>query len=392
MKALLAALLVHLPAAPALAAGDGSLTRTGSRAIGDPRGVAVSPDGRSVYVTSARADAVRVFRRSETGALRQLRGRAGCVRLHGGRRCRHGRAMNSPVLVAVSADGRNVYVAAFGSRAIAVFRRSPRTGSLRQLRGRAGCVREREKTSCRDGDGLTGLRSLAFSPNGRFVYAGTFDGVATFARDRRTGALTQVAAGDGTIGRVGDLAVDPTGSHLYASSPDDQAVAVFDVSGGVPRPAGCISESGAAGCTAGRTLNGVFELALSPDGRQLYAAAEFNGAVAILARDPATGALSQPPGRLGCIREGGGRDCAEARFLGHPDLIEMSRDGRNVYVRAEGGDVAVLRRDRATGALTEIAYMRGLRATAMALSRDGRNAYVTSGPPGGAVSVYSRAR
>ena len=69
-------------APPAAAAGDGSLTRldgkagclsvagargkrgcTRVRGLAEPRGVAVSSDGRNVYVTGERAHAVAVFRR-----------------------------------------------------------------------------------------------------------------------------------------------------------------------------------------------------------------------------------------------------------------------------------------------------------------------------------------
>jgi DNA-binding beta-propeller fold protein YncE len=396
VKTLLAALLGLAVLAPAaMAQGDGSLTPAGTahgRAIGDPRGIAVSPGGGSVYVTSARADAVAVFRRNRlTGALRQLRGRAGCVRNRSRRGCRRARSLADPWTLAVSPDGRNVYVVSLASDAIVAFRRNRRTGALRQVGRRP----------------LPGPSSLALSPNGRFVYAGGGPGVTAFRRNVRTGRLTRIFGPGGGLTQVADVAVDPTGTRLYASSPGAMQVSVFSLAGGVPTPAGCINQSGAGGCTAGRTLNGAAGLALSPDGRQLYAAAEFSGAVAILAHDAATGALSQPAGPLGCIRDGGGLDCAEARFMGHPSLIEVSRDGRNAYVRSDAG-LVVLRRDRATGQLSQLPGSKGCIASgnpectdsaglfpgAMALSGDGRNAYFTSEPnrPGGTIAIYRRAR
>jgi DNA-binding beta-propeller fold protein YncE len=396
MKTLLAALLgFAVLAPPAVAQGDGSLTRVGfvhARAIGDPQGLALSPGGGNVYVTSAGADAVAVFRRNRiTGALRQLRGRAGCVRNRGGRGCRRGRSLADPWTLEVSPDGRNVYVLSLASDAIVAFRRNRRTGALRQVGRRP----------------LPGPSGLALSPNGRFVYAGGAPGVTAFRRNVRTGRLTRIFGPGGGLTQVTDVAVDPTGTRLYASSSGASQVTVFSLAGGVPSPASCINQTGAGGCATGRTLNGASELALSPDGRQLYAAAEFSGAVAILAPDPATGALSQPAGSLGCIRDGGGLDCAEARFMGHPSLIEVSRDGRNAYVRSDAG-LVVLRRDRVTGQLAQLSGRKGCIASgnpdctdsgglfpgAIALSGDGRNAYFTSEPgvQRGTIAIYRRAR
>ena len=42
--------------------------------------------------------------------------------------------------IAISPDGRDVYVASGGSDAIAVFARNPATGALTQLSGKRGCV------------------------------------------------------------------------------------------------------------------------------------------------------------------------------------------------------------------------------------------------------------
>jgi DNA-binding beta-propeller fold protein YncE len=438
----LAAALLALASAvlgqPAAAANDGSLERlkgkagclsvagrqgcARARALHAPSGVAISPGGGSVYVASPGSDAVAVFRRSSPrGALRQLRGRAGCRREGGGRGCGRARALRDPSSLVVSPDGRFVYVRS--SRAIAVFGRNRGTGALRQLRGRAGCVGGRPGAGCGDGRALAGVSGLALGRGGRFLYAGSQDGIAVFRRNTRTGRLVQLAGADGCVtaearegcarGRavalVADVALERDGDNLYAASSRDNAVAVFDLDRGVPRQlpaaAGCISHGGEGGCTPARTLLGAFGLAASPNGAQLYATAMFNAAVAILARDRATGALSQPPGPLGCIRDLGGLDCADARHLEDPGQIELSHDGRNAYV-AGLGTLVVLRRNRATGELsqlpgkagciadnppfTDCTDSRGLSAIAIALSRDGRNAYVTSDT--GAIAVYRRAR
>ena len=282
----------------AAAAGDGSLTRlkgtagclsvegyrgqagcTRVRGLGEPRRVAVSPDGHSVYVTSGpsvrtKVAAVAIFRRSSrTGALRQLPGRAGCLSLRARDGCARTRGLRYAVGdVEVSGDGRSVYV--LGYEGIAVFRRSHRTGALRQLRGRDGCVRDRSGAGagqaqpangggspsgrCRLGRALALPSDLALSPSGRFVYVASGweeesmslqGGIAVFRRNPRTGALAQLPGAKGcatapgrqrcgrarSIPRVGATGVtlDRNGDNLYVSA---FGVVVFDrLRGGVLR-------------------------------------------------------------------------------------------------------------------------------------------------------------
>jgi DNA-binding beta-propeller fold protein YncE len=464
----------------AAAAADGSLTRLGGRAgclsvagergmpgctrvhgLGEPRGVAVSPGGRSVYVTSVRANSVAAFRRNRsTGALRQLRGRSGCVRGGGGLGCSRARGLRGARDIVVTGDGRNVYVA--GTDAVAVFRRDLRTGRLRQLRGRAGCVSDRPVQSpdpgCRRGRALTHPDGLALSPSGRFLYvASTWDmesgppqgGIAVFRRSPRTGRLTQLRGANGcvsaqalqgcargslpTIGATG-VEIDRGGETLYVAAND--RIVVFDRGpGGVldelPLPGGCVRHLGEGGCTPARAFEtGPRALAASPRGLDgIYATSAFfmfpgtrHGSVLNLVRDTDSGALNQAPGPAGCISSSHTQGCASTHSaMASPAGIEVSRDGRNVYVVQTielGGDgVVVFARDSATGELsqlpglggciahnppqTDCADSLGLTATAIALSRDGHSAYVTSGgsAPGtspfpqapDAIAVYRRA-
>ena len=83
--------------------------------------LAMSPDGRNVYVASSRSNAIAVFRRdARTGALTQRRGAAGCISDGGASGCARAIGLLGPNSVAVSPDGRNVYATAFGSNALVV--------------------------------------------------------------------------------------------------------------------------------------------------------------------------------------------------------------------------------------------------------------------------------
>src|ERR1700712_3738491 len=82
------------------------------------------------------------------GALEQLPGRLGCLSSGKASKkaCGQARALKGAGpgvgsrAIAISPDGRNVYVAASGSNAIAVFDRSRSTGALTQPKGKRGCV------------------------------------------------------------------------------------------------------------------------------------------------------------------------------------------------------------------------------------------------------------
>ena len=135
--------------------------RVYTRASGkSARGVAVSPDGRHTYVASSDSNAVSVFARNRrSGALRQPSGERGCVSFKGSGSCAFTRALGRPIAVAVSRDGRNVYVAAAGSDALAAFARNRRTGALRQLPGPAGCISHLPGGGCANGPGAERIPS-----------------------------------------------------------------------------------------------------------------------------------------------------------------------------------------------------------------------------------------
>jgi len=148
-------------------------------------GIAASPDGGGVYVAAHNSAALTSFDREATGALSQKPGVEGCSELGAtafGLECRDGNGLGGARAVAVSPDGRDVYVAGVESDAIATFERDA-AGNVSQAPGTAGCVSESGGT-CVPGRGLDGAFDLAVSPDGRSVYVASSEPGAVAVFDR----------------------------------------------------------------------------------------------------------------------------------------------------------------------------------------------------------------
>lgn len=326
-----------------------------------------------------------------SGALLQLPGTDACVSNDGtGGDCADGRGLSIVAGVAVSRDGKNVYATGNFPGGIAVFLRNAFTGGLVQLSGSHGCIVNAAGSDVADcdntGRGLSRARAIAVSPDGRHVYAtATFadSGLAAFARDpEQLGALVQLSGSDGCINETGadgcaigralgfpiGVAVSPDGRHVYAAAAGSSAIVVFarDKTTGrltqLPDPDGCLVDASApiTGCTnTARALSGPESVAISRDGRSVYAVSLSSAAITVFARDKTTGKLAQLPGPAGCVVDAAGAPIAgcdqSARGLAGAGSVAVSKDGRNVYVAADGADaVTTFARDKHTGALTQL--------------------------------------
>ncbi len=176
--------------------------------------------------------------------------------------------------------------------------------NLTQKPGPGGCVTQNGLAGqCADGAGLVGPTALVLSPDGKNVYAtdGAWHSVTALAREPGDGALAPI-----------------------------------------PGPTGCLSMKD-VNCAPGRFLKGARDIAISPDGKNVYVAAPESNAVAILDRDQNDGHLTQSSGDDGCVSGSGASECEEGRAIDQPTSVVVSPDGRNVYVAsvALSGGIAI---------------------------------------------------
>jgi 6-phosphogluconolactonase (cycloisomerase 2 family) len=267
-----------------------------------PTDVAVSPDGKSVYVTGSDSGAVAVFSRNLTsGALSFVESETGGT-------------PRVPYGLAISPDGKHVYVSDYDGGVLA-YARNATNGALSFVDKHVG-------------QALAGAQYLGVSPNGKSVYVPASGGRAlnVFSRNATTGALTAVEVKKQGVGGVDGLngasavAVSEDGDDVYVTAVYQGTVATFARSSSTGRlQFRGLKKTGAGAC----------DLAVAPDDVNVYVAGCDSQAMAIFSRNRTTGALTT----VGIVKHGDrGVDLRE--FWGP----SVSPDGKNVYVADLTGD------------------------------------------------------
>lgn len=329
---------------------EGALGTAGHELL-DGAGVPlVSADGKHVYLTSYSSAAVVWFDRGAGGALTP----AGCVAdVPAPVGCAEAQGLASPWGIDVSPDGKQLYVAGGGDDA--VVRLDVATdGSLSD----GGCVSGPEGPCATKADGLAGAYGVAVAPDGGDVYVTGFDDAALVQLGRSaSGALTagtclQLAPAGPECTAAPGLGspwlpdVSPDGRSVYVPS-SDGAVAILDrtPATGALSGARCIRDAQAvvAGCTAtAPSIGGAYDLDVSPDGRSVYVAGNTDNAVTLLRR-AADGDLTNG----GCVQDrAAGQACAtETEGLNQVAYVVVAPDGDQVLTGSVG-DNAVTTFDR----------------------------------------------
>lgn len=172
---------------------------TSAIALQGSEALAISPNGANVYATSASKNAlVELKRNSETGALEQLGGKDACVTTETIVGCTTVKAVGNSRGVAISPDGENVYVGSAGENAVAAFSRGAE-GALVALTGGAECVTS-SATGCASVKllGLEEARRVAVSPDGTNLYvAGQKAGAIVELARTATPTLSSVSLAHG---------------------------------------------------------------------------------------------------------------------------------------------------------------------------------------------------
>lgn len=297
--------------------------------------VVISPDMRNLYVTSYTPGSVTHFRRQADGQLINIATSSNDA-IGGARR------------LALSPDAKQLYVAGSGSNGLAFYQRSTDNGILVL------------KEKFRDGigtDGLKGAYGVAVTPDGRHIYvAGSGESaISIFARNADdTVTFQSHISSTVQLEGVRGLAISPDGAHLYAAGfANNQSgfVSVYSrnlLDGQLThvqtrKQGELLSLFPVPRFMIG--LAGAIDLSISPDGRFVYIATYYDNSVVVYSRQPATGQLA-----LAYIYRNGSNDITG---MGGAMDVTMSPDGRHLFVAGGQDDaIAIFDRDSENGRLS----------------------------------------
>jgi 6-phosphogluconolactonase (cycloisomerase 2 family) len=184
--------------------------------------------------------------------------------------------MDQPGFAAVAPDGNDLYVSAGTSQTVVRFRRDPADGTLT-----FADVKSIQQNSVTLSPG-----SLVVSPNSRFVYVAAANngvvGLACFSRNSTTGVLQQVgliANDDPTLQGLTSIAsvvIAPAGNAIYLLGSNSDSASESIVTIAIDPSTGLMSPTQHLKVTPNIAFPfalSFYQIAISPDARNLYVAA-----------------------------------------------------------------------------------------------------------------------
>ncbi len=298
--------------------------------------VAISGDGKYLYVTSATDNTLSVFSRDLlTNALTYVEKFTDSATTDG---------LAGAYGVAVSPDGLNVYVAGETDDAVVTFTRNTATGKLTYL----------SVTKDPLNFTLNGAREITFLSNETLLVTSSLGkGVVSLNRATIDGGLYNlwgrwadgVGGVDGLNGASGSAITTNSSIDIgyYVAGYSDNGVAIFGATSGSGFGYLGVVKDGVGGVDG---LAGVRDVAVSPDGKNVYMAGQTDNAVAIFSRNASTNMLTY----VGVIK-----DTVSTPGLKGAWDVEVSPDGGTVFVSGTTSNSLVrFTRDPATGKLTYV--------------------------------------
>ena len=333
--------------------------------MGGAWNLVVSPDGETAYGAAFSSGAIQVFDRNpSTGRLTPKQCLTWFSNVPG---CTSSvPAIRRPNDIMVSADGKQVYVGGEADAGVPVaasmvtFTRDPSTGLLTF----SACINENGTEGCTDGTAVGGHGAL-LSPDQKNIYALGASSLRTFNR-AANGVLTEAPGAMGcyspdngctdTTPRPGgrQLVLSANGSTLYVPSFEGPGILVFnrDTSSGAitqkPGKSGCLATAETATCTGVPQIGQFTEnIVSSPGGNQVYLSHN-SGIVTFTRNGDGTLAFRN------CINDTGTLGCSASSNVSLLKYMAMSPDGEDLLAvpQTSPGGFTAFARDASSGALT----------------------------------------
>ncbi len=244
-------------------------------------------------------------------------------------------------------------------------------------------------------NGLQGSEAVRVSADGRTLYVASIldNSVVLFSRDTATGALTFVEQYKDGVGGVDGLlaahfiALSPDQKSVYVAGRGDDAVATFSRN----ETTGQLTfVQVIKASTANPGLSGASFVEVSADGKNVYVAGRFDNAVVVFRRNETTGLLTY----IETEKDG----FSGVDGLNNVRWLALSPDGRHLYTASLNDNaISTFSRNELTGRLTFLQVLSdgvggvdGLdQAASVVVSRDGGQVYV-AGSRDDAIAIFTR--